>query len=129
MTTFKKFEDIDAWQKARVLVQEIYAISNAGLFTKDFALKDQMRSAGISIMSNIAEGFGRNGTREFLQFLAIAKGSVNEVKAQFYVAVDQGYISQQDFDKMYILAGKIAGMIGGLMRYLQQSDIKGTKFK
>ncbi len=80
-------------------------------------------------MSNIAEGFGREGAREFVQFLSIAKGSVNEVKAQCYVALDQGYIGQRDFDGVSFLIAEIAAQIGGLMRYLQQADIKGTKFK
>lgn len=129
MTTFKNFEDIEAWRKARMLVREIYAMSGHAAFAKDFALRDQMRRAGISVMSNIAEGFGRDGAREFLQFLAIAKGSVDEIKAQLYVALDQDYIRQQDFDRLYAWAGEIGGMISGLMRYLQQSDIKGNKFK
>lgn len=129
MSTFKTFEEIEAWQKARLLVSEIYAMTNQGAFAKDYALRDQIRRAGISIMSNIAEGFGRDGAREFVQFLSIAKGSVNEVKAQFYVALDQGYISQRDFDSASVLIAEIAGQIGGLMRYLQQADIKGTKFK
>lgn len=80
-------------------------------------------------MSNIAEGFGRDGSREFVQFLAMAKGSANEVKAQLYVAFDQGYISQQDFDRLIALTGEIGGMIGGLIRYLQHADIKGAKYK
>lgn len=129
MTTFKSFEEIEGWQKARLLAREIYAISNKASFATDFALRDQIRRASVSIMSNIAEGFGRDGTREFVQFLAIAKGSVNEVKAQLYVAIDQGYISQQDFDRLCALTGEIGGMIGGLMRYLQQVDIKGMKYK
>ncbi len=80
-------------------------------------------------MSNIAEGFGRDGAREFVQFLAIAKGSVNEVKAQLYIAMDQAYFSQRDFDHLSVLIGEISAQIGGLMRYLQQAEIKGTKFK
>lgn len=110
-------------------MREIYAISTIGSFAKDFALKDQIRRAGISVMPNNAEGFGRDGAREFLQFLAIAKGSVNEVQAQLYVAIDQAYIGEQDFSRLYALAAETGGMIGGLMRYLQQSDIKGNKFK
>jgi len=129
MATFRSFEEIEGWQKARLLVREIYAISNREPFAKDFALRDQMRRAGVSVMSNIAEGFGRDGTREFVQFLAMAKGSVNEVKAQLYVAIDQGYISQQDFDRLLALTDEIGGMIGGLMRYLQQANVKGTKYK
>lgn len=129
MATFRGFEENEGWQKARLLVRAIYALSNHEPFAKDFALRDQIRRAGVSVMSNIAEGFGRDGTREFVQFLTIAKGSANEVKAQLYVAIDQGYISQQDFDRLYALAGETGGMIGGLMRYLQQADIKGTKYK
>ena len=93
MASFKSFEDIEAWQKGRELVKEVYGVSARGEFSKEFGLKDQIRRASISIISNIAEGFERGGDREFIQFLSIAKGSVGEVKAQLYVALDQGYVS------------------------------------
>jgi four helix bundle protein len=94
MASIEKFEDIEAWQKARELTREIYRVTNQGAFAKDFGLRDQIRRASVSIMSNIAEGFGRGGNREFIQFLSMAKGSVSEVQAQLYVAVDVGYITK-----------------------------------
>src|ERR1700687_534406 len=97
MATFKKFEDITAWQKARELTREIYTVTSQGTFSKDFGLKDQIRRASVSIMSNIAEGFERSGTGEFIQFLATAKGSSGEVRSQLYVALDQGYITDAAF--------------------------------
>ena len=88
MATFHRFEDIDAWQKARELTRAVYAASRSGSFSKDFALRDQIRRASISVMSNIAEGFERGGNKEFRQFLSTAKGSAGEVRAQRYVALD-----------------------------------------
>jgi four helix bundle protein len=92
--TFKSFEEINAWQKARELTRRVYQISGEGQSARDFGLRDQMRRACISIMSNIAEGYERSGTKEFVQFLSVAKGSVGEVRSQLYVALDQKYISQ-----------------------------------
>jgi len=86
----KKFEDLESWKKARTLTNEVYKATTAGNFVRDFALKDQIRRASISILSNIAEGFERGGDKEFLQFLAVAKGSCGEVRAQLYIALDQG---------------------------------------
>src|SRR3990172_8364118 len=103
------------WQKARSLTREIYSISNLGQFSKDFGLRDQIRRASVSIMSNIAEGFERNGNREFTQFLAMAKGSTGEVKTQLYVALDQGYIENKSFEQLIELTSEISRMIGGLM--------------
>ena len=129
MATFQNFEEIDAWQKARKLTQDIYNISNHGSFSKDFGLRDQICRASVSIMSNIAEGFERNGTKEFVQFLAIAKGPVGEVKGQLYVALDQGYINQDIFDRLFALSTETGRMIGGLMNYLRKSNFRGTKYK
>ena len=81
MATFKSFEDIEAWQRSRVLTTSIYKITSQGTFARDFGLRDQIRKASVSIMSNIAEGFERSGTGEFIQFLATAKGSAGEVSA------------------------------------------------
>lgn len=91
MTTIKNFEGVFAWQKARELNKEIYLITNEGLFSKDFGLRDQIRRSSISIMSNIAEGFERRGDKEFIRFLNIAKGSCAELKTQLYAAIDVGY--------------------------------------
>ncbi len=85
MSTLKSFEEIESWQKARELTRKVYTVSNQGAFTKDFGLRDQIRRASVSIMSNIAEGFERDGNREFLQFLTVAKGSSGEVRAQLYL--------------------------------------------
>lgn len=100
MATFKKFEDIKAWKRARELTRKIYNASNQERFARDFGLRDQIRRAAVSIMSNIAEGYDRNGTGEFIQFLAIAKGSAAEVQSQLYVAFDQTYIDRAEFDEL-----------------------------
>ena len=129
MSAFQRFEDIEAWQKARELTKAIYALSNDGQFARDFGLRDQVRRASVSIMSNIAEGFGRGGNKEFIQFLSTAKGSTSEVQAQLYVALDAGYINQDQFQKLYSETEATARMIAGLLRYLQNSDFKGAKYK
>jgi len=129
MATFRQFEDIDAWQRARALIKEIYALTDQGDFARDFSLKDQIRRASVSIMSNIAEGFERDGTKEFIQFLSIAKGSVGEVKSQLYVALDRGYVTRNEFNMLSELTGETARLIAGLMSYLKQSNIKGAKYQ
>ena len=103
MSTFQSFTEIEAWQKARELTSKIYAVSKHGAFAKDFGLRGQIREASVSVMSNIAEGFDRNGTAEFVQFLAIAKGSVAEVASQLYVAKDQAYVTATEFDQLIAL--------------------------
>src|SRR6266446_6988320 len=110
MATFKTFEEIEAWRKARELTKRIYAVSGVSAF---------------AIMSNIAEGYDRGGTAEFIQFLAIAKGSTAEVKCQLYVALDQNYIDRRTFTELSGLAMETGNMIGGLMKYLRHSGIKG----
>ena len=129
MGTIQRFEDIEAWQKARELTQQIYMVSNDGAFASDFGLRDQIRRAAVSVMSNIAEGFERGGDVEFRRFLAIAKGSAGEVKSQHYVALDAGHIDQKDFDHIYQLADETGRLIGGFLRYLSQSEHRGSKFK
>jgi four helix bundle protein len=129
VTTFSNFEELDIWHKARELTRKIYDLSNKGLLGKDFALRDQIRRACISIMANVAEGFERSGTGEFLQFLAIAKGSTGEVRSLLYIALDQGYLEQGSFDQLSAQTSEISRMIGSLMNYLKKSKIKGTKYK
>src|SRR5580765_4245238 len=97
MAKFSRFEDIDAWKKARALSKEIYLITKNGEFAHDFALRDQIRRAAISVLSNIAEGFERGGDKEFRQFLATAKGSVGEVRSQLYIALDAEYLTENQF--------------------------------
>lgn len=129
MATISKFEDIEAWQLAREMTKAIYAISNNGAFARDFGLRDQIRRASVSIMSNIAEGFERGGDKEFLQFVSLAKGSSGEVRAQLYVALDAGYIDQQTFSRLSDMATQINRMLAGLMKYLRSSELKGSKYK
>ena len=129
MATISKFEDIEAWQLAREMTKVIYAISNEGEFARDFGLRDQIRRASVSIMSNIAEGFERGGDKEFFQFVSLAKGSSGEVRAQLYVALDAGYIDQQTFSRLSGMAAQINRMLAGFMKYLRSSELKGSKYK
>jgi four helix bundle protein len=129
MAPIKKFEDIEAWQKTRELAKTIYDVTAGGKFSRDFGLKDQIRRAAVSILSNIAEGFERGGDKEFVQFIAMAKGSSAEVRAQLYVALDQGYVAQETFDRLSDLTIQISRMLSGLMKYLRSSEYKGSKFK
>ena len=129
MSTFKSFEEINAWQKARELTRRVYRITDEGRFARDFGLRDQIRRACISTMSNIAEGYERGGTKEFVQFLSVAKGSVGEVRSQLYVALDQAYISQETFEHLSAEAIEISRMLSGLMKYLRKAGMKGSKYK
>jgi four helix bundle protein len=129
MATIQRFEDVEAWQKARELTNAVYSCSGKGAFAKDFGLRDQIRRAAVSIMSNIAEGFERGGSGEFVQFLSIAKGSASEVEAQLYVAFNQGYITQEQFDSIKTVALSTKRLIAGFMNYLRQSNLKGQKYK
>jgi len=128
MAKIERFEDIEAWKRSRLLTRKVYDCTKQRGFDKDFGLKDQIRRASVSTMSNIAEGFERGGNQEFLQFLATAKGSSGEVRAQLYVALDQGYITQQQFDDMYRDAESISKMVGGFMGYLKKSGLRGSKY-
>lgn len=116
----ERFEDIEAWKEARNLVNMIYDVSNEGLFSKDFSLRNQIRGASVSVMSNIAEGFDRGTNREFIQFLIVARASASEVKSQLYVALDGNYIHQNKFDKIYQQATKVISLIDGFIRYLKK---------
>jgi len=129
MSRIERFEDIEAWKKARELTKRIYEISDRGNLARDFGLKDQIKRSSISIMSNIAEGFEREGDNEFRQFLSIAKGSVGELKAQLYVALDAGLIAAEEFSGLMSLSDEISRLIAGFMRYLKHSTHKGSKFK
>jgi four helix bundle protein len=129
MSTIQRFEELEAWKISREVTKDIYKMSSAGLFKKDFGLKDQIRRASVSIMSNVAEGFERDGDKEFTQFLSIAKGSAGEVRSQLYVAFDQEYISEIEFNLVYQKLTENSRVISGLMKYLQQSDLKGKKFR
>lgn len=128
MSTITRFEDLEAWQKGRELVKQVYAVTRRGEFAKDFPLKDQIRRASVSITSTIAEGFERDGRAEFIQFLSQAKGSSGETRSQLYHALDEAYVSQDKFNELYALCHSVSDLIGGLMRYLRQSEHRGRKY-
>ncbi|MFH0934826.1 MAG: four helix bundle protein [Pseudomonadota bacterium] len=115
-----RFEDLIAWQKARILASSIYKLTAASGFAKDFGLKDQIQRAAVSVVSNIAEGFERGGAAEFHQFLVIAKASCAELRAQLYVALDVGYIDQSAFKETLEQAEEVARLVGGLRASLKR---------
>jgi len=126
--SFQRFEDIGAWQRGRELARLIYQMTNREPLARDFGLRDQLRRAAVSVVSNIAEGFERGGTGEFRQFLSQAKGSAGEIRAQLYVALDAGLVSEEEFNVAYALADKTGQMIAGLIRYLRQTEVRGQKY-
>jgi len=121
MAAFQRFEDIKAWQKARELTKEIYLITSDNLFFKDFGLRDQIRRASVSIMANIAEGFGRRTNKDFANFLVISHGSAAEVQSHLYVASDLNYISPEEFTKLYQLLDEISRMTMALCQHLRKN--------
>jgi four helix bundle protein len=129
MATIKKFEDIQAWQKGRELKQAVYQQTKRGDFARDFALREQIRRAAISVTANIAEGFERDGNREFVQFLSQSKGSTGEVQDHLYTALDEKYISQADFDVLYNQAAEVSRLTASFMNYLRRAEVRGLKFR
>jgi len=126
--TVQNFEDLNVWKQARQLTQEVYRLTKTEKFSRDFGLRDQIRRAAISVMSNIAEGFERGGNQEFLQFLYVAKASCGEVRSQLYVALDQGYATPTETEKLLPSFKRLSGMISNLITYMRQSDMRGEKF-
>ena len=118
MAKVRRFEELEAWQAARAAVQLIYQASSNGEFSRDFALRDQIRRATVSMMANIAEGISRRSNREFVQFLFMAKASGAEAQSHMYVALDQGYLSQEDFRLLYDQADRCARQTSVLITYL-----------
>jgi len=121
MAKIEKFEDIQAWEKARELNKVIYDITRNSHFSKDFSLRDQVRKASVSIMANMAEGFGRRSKKEFGNFLNMAHGSAAEVQCHLYVALDLNYISRKGFEEIYAKVEEVSRMIQGFMKYLRNS--------
>jgi len=122
MGKFNSFEDIIAWQKARALNKEIYNITNTNdLFARDYALRDQIRRASISISSNIAEGFERETAKEFIRFLYVAKASAGEFRSQLYLATDLDYIKSDVFKNLKTKANDVSRLISGLIKYLKST--------
>lgn len=128
MGKIEKFEDIRAWQIARELVKKIYSLTRKGEFSRDYGLRDQIRKAAVSSMSNVAEGFERYTRKEFLQFLNIARGSAGEVRSQLYVASDLEYISAQELSDAKSECETLSRTIWNFMKYLRSCG-KGEKAK
>jgi len=129
MATIKRFEEIKAWQEARELAALVYGITQTGPIAKDFGLRDQIRRAAVSVGSNIAEGFARNGNKEFSKFLWIAKGSAAEVQSQLYTALDVGYISKEQFQAVYERAGSCEHLVYRFLLALRSSPVTGERYK
>lgn len=128
MATIKRFYDLEAWKKAKILNIEIYHLTLNDDFKRDFVLVNQIRRASVSIMANIAEGFGRKGNKEFLQFISIAEGSLCELQSHLFISLDAEYLSQEKFKELFALTEEAQRIINGLAEYLRGTELKGLKF-
>ena len=122
------FEDLTIWKESRKLVEKVYLLTRNPLFSKDFQFVGHIRRTAISIPSNISEGFEREGNKEFINFLPIAKGSCGELRSQLYIAYDQNYISLQEFNELKDSSLNLSMGISKLMKHLKTSDLKGSKY-
>lgn len=126
MATVQKFEDLICWQKARELTKEVYrSLKNCS----DYGFKDQIQRASVSVLSNIAEGFERGTKQEFLNYLYIAKGSAGEVRAQLYVALDNGYLNIETFKYLNNLAQECSRLVASFAEKIKGGMLKGMQFK
>ncbi|MBC8111106.1 MAG: four helix bundle protein [Verrucomicrobia bacterium] len=124
-----RFEELECWKKARELENEVFLCTLENNFSRDFGLKDQINRSTGSVMDNIAEGFGRGGNKEFVNFLLIAKSSAHEVQSQLYRSLDRKYINEAVFSKMYALTDYIISLIVKLVQYLKKSELTGIRYK
>ncbi|MGG9970287.1 four helix bundle protein [Ferruginibacter sp. SUN002] len=129
MATINRFEDILSWKEARTLNKTIGDLIDKGKFKNSFRLINQIEGSAGSIMDNIAEGFERGGNKEFIQFLFIAKASCGELRSQLYRALDRNFIEQNEFESLSVHAMRINSLIQKFINYLENTTIKGTKFK
>lgn len=129
MGTISRVEDMLVWQESRVLVKDIFVLTSSKNFEKEYALRDQMKRSAISIMSNIAEGFGRGGNKEFIQFLYISNGSVNELKSQLYISFDFNLVSEDVLNEFLSVLLKVENMNKALIRKMKESEFTGVKYK
>jgi four helix bundle protein len=129
LATITKIEDLLIWQESRVLVKNIFSITSTAKFSKEFFLKDQIKRSAISVMSNVAEGYGRGGNKEFVQFLYIANGSLSELKSQLYISFDFNLITNDQLETYLKDVFKIENMIKAFARKIKESEFTGTKFK
>lgn len=129
MGTIKKFQDLRVWQEARELCKLVdkHFLKNESI--RDYPLKDQLNRSSGSVMDNIAEGFGRGGSKEFRQFISISLGSLNESQSQIIRAHDRAYLSENEYKKLMNLFEKLVGMLINFSNYLTNTDYTGAKFK
>ncbi len=127
--TINNFEDLEIWKEARELCKCIFLLTQQKPFADEFRFKDQIKSSSGSIMDNIAEGFERDGKKEFIQFLSISKGSCAETQSQLYRAFDFNFIDEETLNELIKKTSKLKGKIAALMNYLSKSDIKGIKYR
>lgn len=128
MAKIEKFEDLEIWNKSREICIDIETLFETTNLGKRFSIRDQMDRSSGSIMDNIAEGFERNGNREFVNFLSFSKGSCGELKSQLYRALDKKLISQNEFENLAVKIELVKNKIGAFMKYLNSTEIKGLKF-
>jgi len=128
MATIKHFEDLEIWKMSRILCDEIYNIITKTELKNDYKLKEQINGSSGSVMDNIAEGFERNGNKEFRQFLSISKGSCGETRSQLYRVYDRNYIDQDKFNQLKELTLELGNKIGSFIKYLNNTEYKGSKF-
>jgi four helix bundle protein len=121
MATIEQFEDMAVWEESPAFADTIYGVTGEGSFAQDFALRDQIRKAAVSIPSNIAEGFERDRRGEFVQFLRYAKGSAGEVRSQLYHARDRGYIDEDTFEELRAEVVSLSRQIQGFIKYLEST--------
>lgn len=122
MPPITRFEEIEGWQTGRLLARRIYQLSASGTWSHDYGFRDQIRRSAVSVMSNIAEGYENGSPTQFLRYLAYAKGSAGELRAQLYVALDAGYLSQPTFEELLDLADKCSRQISRLMTYIRNRE-------
>ena len=122
MTTINNFEELKSWQKARELAGYVYGLTRKDLFARDYGLRDQIQRAASSVMHNIAEGFESGSDPEFVRFLKMARRSAGEVQSQLYLALDVGYITEEERQEAYTLAMEVKHLINGMMTYLRKTD-------
>jgi four helix bundle protein len=122
--TIERFEDLEVWQFSRILVKEIYLLTENKYFQKDFGLASQLQRSSVSIMANIAEGFERKSKKEFMQFLYISKASCGELRSHLYILLDLNLIDKLKFNELYLSVEKISKSLSGFIKYLNQNDFK-----